>query len=1126
MHDLSQTISEYIEQQFPAVYREDGANLVAFVKAYYEFLESTSTSPITLSRSMFRNRDIDETLDSFVVHFKEKYLNQFPYAKSVDNRFAIKHIIDFYRSKGSPLSVELLIRMLFNEDATVYFPSVDILKPSDSKWNIPRYIEITRSSRSKGFLGKQITGNRSSARAFVESLVTKRVAGKYIDIMFLSNLEGSFITNEFVSENGNIENAPLIIGSLTNLNVVNGGRNNAIGDIFDIEHESGKQGKAKVTSIQSATGRVSFDLVDGGTGYTVNDLTDGNPQNDYTSVYVATHMIRLDNSNTLNQFIPYEPVVQEKEIVSLLSATDINEQWLTSDQANNYALGVSDVSVQNHTGDNTTVDFLRPNTSVSDTIVVTVDDAVVTNYTSNTTSVTFITAPAASANINIYEYVVEGNAALISVTNASSISQSSNGLITFTDETANGANTSSSVINLGITSGSFANQTSIDFTATTDLIINEILEEESQIVIGVDDADNWTGEIGSKVEMRFFDDPTGSGNTALNELVDYAYGYLTVANTTSNKITLEPAWGNFEKDRTVAIYSAASSNTTPTVESTISSVKITTPGAVGIVSSSVDGNTWIVKTVYGLFTPGKKTRGIITQSEDEISSTVVTGATDIWLNGNPSANGIISRIANNTARGIVVGQNTTHVGLYSEDADRNFEYVEGLDLKIKTVREERVDFSILEANIDEVILNLGTGQGATFQPGAPLENSETVALNTDLLNSENYRGQDLLQTQVGTAANSGIGFVDSMTIDTNNPGTHYSVGQNITFSGGGYAEGPPLVQAFAEITNVGANGEIIEITVVNPGHGYWTTPTFTLPSTSGDVANVSIIMDFGYGFPKNVRGNSTTQFQNLFTFDNFTMGKIASLTRINTGSNYNIEPFVKILNPYVAAYNKQDFSLVVNMTSGQRFTIGDIISQYDDSKGEVISQNLDENGVGTITLKRTSFNVVWTVNDTITGSSGSTATLLAYETIASSKPMGDNAVIDAEVVVADGVATGLEIVNSGYGYEDNKQATLTRTSNPFVITANTSIEQQGLGEGYWSTVTSHLNDAAKIHDNKYYQEFSYDIQTGVSIDKYRDIVKSVVHVSGTELFGTVVKNSNININVAAAPSTSDSVQTL
>lgn len=1122
MHNLSQTISEYIEQQFPAVYREDGPNLVAFVKAYYEFLENTSTSPTTLSRSMFQNRDIDETLESFVVHFKEKYLNQFPYAKSVDNRFAIKHIMDFYRSKGSPLSVELLIRMLFNEEATVYFPTVDILKPSDSKWNIPRYIEITRSARSKSFLGKQITGNRSLAKAFVESLVTKRVAGKYIDIMFLSNLQGSFVTNEYVSENGNIIGAPLIIGSLTNLTVVNGGSNNAIGDFFDVTHESGRQAKAKVTSIESATGRVNFDLVFGGNGYTINDLTDGNTLNDYTSVYVATNMIRLDNSNTSNQFIPYEAVVQEKEIVSLLSAADINTQWLTLDQANNYVLGVSDVSVQNHTGDNSTVDFARPAASVANSVVVTVDDVVVTNYTSNSTSITFTTAPALSANINIFEYNLQGNAALISVTNASSISQASNGTISFTNETANEASSTSSVVNLGIVSGSFANQTSIDFANNASLIVNEVLEEGSTIVIGVDDADNWTGEIGSKVEMRFFDDPTGSGNTALNQLVEYAYGYLTAANTTGDTITLYPAWGNFSVSNTVAIYANTSSNTTPTVDSTISSVEITIPGAVGIVSAETDANTWIVKTVYGTFTPGEQARGVLSQSEETISATTLTGATDVWLNGDPTANGVISLIANNTARGFVVGQNTSWVGIYSQA--RDFEYVEGLDLTIKTVREERVDYSVLEPNINEVVLELSRGQNATFQPGSPLENPETVSLNTDIFSNLNYRGQNILQTVVGTAANSGVGFVNSMSATV--AGTGYSVGQDILFEGGGYGDGSPLVQAFAEITAVDGSGGITEITVVNPGHGYWTTPTFTLPDNGGGTdATVTLNMDFGYGFPKNVNGDATTQFQNMFNYDNFTIGRIASLTRINVGSNYNIGPFVSVLNPYIAAYNRQDYSLLVNMSSGQRFTIGDIISQGGDSKGEVVAQNLDESGVGIVTLRRTSFNVVWTVNDTISGSSGATATLLAYETIKASRVMGDNATINAEVVVADGVATGLEITNSGYGYEDNKRATLSRSANPVIITATTSIETQGLGEGYWSTVTSHLSDVAKIHDNKYYQEFSYDIQTGVSIDKYRDIVKSVVHTAGTELFGTVIKNSNINITVAAAPSTSDSVET-
>ena len=42
MTDITKTISHIIESQFPAYYREQGAELVAFIKAYYEFLESSN----------------------------------------------------------------------------------------------------------------------------------------------------------------------------------------------------------------------------------------------------------------------------------------------------------------------------------------------------------------------------------------------------------------------------------------------------------------------------------------------------------------------------------------------------------------------------------------------------------------------------------------------------------------------------------------------------------------------------------------------------------------------------------------------------------------------------------------------------------------------------------------------------------------------------------------------------------------------------------------------------------------------------------------------------------------------------------------------------------------------------
>ena len=1103
MHDLSKTISEYIEQQFPAVYREDGPNLVAFTKAYYEFMENTSTSPTTLSRSMFQNRDIDETLDSFLVHFKEKYLSEFPYAKAVDKRFVIKHIMDYYRSKGTPKATELLIRMLFNEEASVYYPGDDILRASHSKYKIPKYIEVTQSARSAGFVENQITGSQTGATAFVEGLVKKRVQGRIIDILYISNIKGTFNTDELVSDDGLLANAPKIIGSLSSMNVTNGGRNNAVGDLFNVLDDTGKQGKVRVTGVEDATGRVDFELVDGGTGYTLNDLDDGDTSDDYTDVRVATAMIAVDNSNTLNQFIQFETVKQEREIVTLISAQDFADEYFDNLAANSasvaddFVLGVK-VYPTAYTANSTNGPaFLRSTVSDSNDIVVITNNTIIANteYSTNSTHIVFDSDPGDGAVISVLEYVVVANSKVSSLS-------------------ADDANTSATLV---ITSGTFANQVSIDTADNTSLSVNEIVDEESTITLEVVDSSIFSSHIGEKLEMKKF-------TTAANGqyLSAYAYGYLTVANTTGNStigefLTLEPAFGTFLATEEIELYYA---NGSVQATETIDAVSITTAGAVGIASSASDANTWNVEVTSGAFTAGKKIRGRETRVEETISAITATGASDVWYNGVATANGVIDTVANNTVTGVVVGQNTTYVGLFSNTSA--FSYVEGAGMTIKTSREDLKEIDLAaQPNLELTINAVGTGAGATFQPGA-LENEETVTLNTDFVGAKNVANVAFLDVIVGTAANSGIGFVDSITIT--NGGTGYANGTtgspNVTFTGGGYAGGDPVVSATGFITTNGS-GVITSITINNHGEGYNTTPTIVLPSTSGTAAQVVVNFDGGYGFVKNPNGDSTSEFQSLFTFDDFTMGTITSLTRINPGTEYNTDPFISVHNKYIAAYDRKNIYLNITLVTSN-FTPGEIVEQDSTEKGVIISANSS-----VLHLKRTRFNTSWTASNIIGKSSGAIANFSvgndAIDLV--SRSMGDNAIITGDVVVADGVATAVEIMDSGYGYLNNQQMTLTNDTNQFAITANSVVATEGTGTGFWETTTSHLSDTSKVRDNKYYQEYSYDIQTGVSINRYRDIVKKVLHVAGTELFGTVVKNSVINTNVTTATSTTDTVST-
>jgi hypothetical protein len=46
-----------------------------------------------------------------------------------------KNITDIYLSKGAEPSFKALFRLIFNDDIELFFPRVDILKPSDAKWD-------------------------------------------------------------------------------------------------------------------------------------------------------------------------------------------------------------------------------------------------------------------------------------------------------------------------------------------------------------------------------------------------------------------------------------------------------------------------------------------------------------------------------------------------------------------------------------------------------------------------------------------------------------------------------------------------------------------------------------------------------------------------------------------------------------------------------------------------------------------------------------------------------------------------------------------------------------------------------------------------------------------------------
>lgn len=272
MSAIEKFVSPFIPQQFPAFYKEEGPNFIAFVKAYYEWMESTNQA-LQRSRSLLKYADIDTTEQEFLKYFRNTYLHSLPESIIADKRLLVKHILDLYRAKGTPRAYELLFRLIFNEDIELYIPSEFILKPSDGEWTVPRYIEVSDSDYLEDLIGKQIYNSSRNATAVVESVNQKVVNKRLFHVLTLSSIKGRFKFGEKILSASvpeiTLANAPSVLGSLTAITIDNGGRDFNVGDVVYVTG-AGVDAKARIAAVRDENGKVNFVLENGGSGYSLD----------------------------------------------------------------------------------------------------------------------------------------------------------------------------------------------------------------------------------------------------------------------------------------------------------------------------------------------------------------------------------------------------------------------------------------------------------------------------------------------------------------------------------------------------------------------------------------------------------------------------------------------------------------------------------------------------------------------------------------------------------------------------------------------------------------------------------------------------------------------------------------
>jgi len=272
-------ISKLVANQFPSFYKEEGDKFLAFIEAYYEYMEQNGKMTDAI-RNLESYHDIQETTDDFIQYFINTFLPSVPVNVAADKKLLVRYINEANRTRGTRASYKLFFRALYNEDIEINFPADQILKVSDGDWRKDRYLVIPFNQEAYEFIGKTILGADSGTTALVEDIVRRNIRGRDIMQILLSNIVGEFNHLEPIrlSETSSIGHpyTPIAEAGIQNIEIISPGGEYKQGDVVDVISDlNGLHGKIVVTDTVNLGGTLTFDLQDGGSGYTASTSEGG-----------------------------------------------------------------------------------------------------------------------------------------------------------------------------------------------------------------------------------------------------------------------------------------------------------------------------------------------------------------------------------------------------------------------------------------------------------------------------------------------------------------------------------------------------------------------------------------------------------------------------------------------------------------------------------------------------------------------------------------------------------------------------------------------------------------------------------------------------------------------------------
>ena len=154
---------------FPSFYQDYAPKLIEFFGLWIDWLNEKNNSAYIIDH-LSSERDIDESIDAYKTHIKDKILKDYPESIASDLKLLLKNIFYLYNAKSSIKSYDFLFRCLFNSPASISYPKRYMLRASDGRWDVQQCMYTIGENLAQSITlydSWMIKGDTSGASAYI-----------------------------------------------------------------------------------------------------------------------------------------------------------------------------------------------------------------------------------------------------------------------------------------------------------------------------------------------------------------------------------------------------------------------------------------------------------------------------------------------------------------------------------------------------------------------------------------------------------------------------------------------------------------------------------------------------------------------------------------------------------------------------------------------------------------------------------------------------------------------------------------------------------------------------------------------------------------------------------------------